>query len=94
MLVWEDYRVGSQPGPLGPDPLPARQLGTHDRACALGGLCKNSKLGWLRRSSMSEAPRQVPGAQLPCAEARLQMLFLRVRPEIQAFLHLPPRWPS
>lgn len=38
--------------------------------------------------------RQVPGAQLPSEEACLQMLFLRVRPEIQAFLHLPPRWPS
>lgn len=36
--------------------------------------------------------RQVPGAQRPSEEAHLQMLFLRVRPEIQAFLHLPPRW--
>lgn len=38
--------------------------------------------------------RQVPGAQLPSKEARLQMLFLRVRPESQAFLRLPPRWPA
>lgn len=52
--MWEDCRVGSQPGPLGQDPLPARQLRTHDRACALGGLCKSSKLGWPTRDSMSE----------------------------------------
>lgn len=32
--MWEDCRVGSQPGPLGQDPLPARQLGTHDGLCS------------------------------------------------------------
>lgn len=73
----------------------ARQLGTHDGLCS-GWAMQEQQAGLAKDRLPVRGPslRQVPGAQPPSEEARLQMLFLRVRPEIQAFLHLPPRWPS
>lgn len=85
--------MGSQPGPLGG--RTHCQLGTHSRAqlrCVLEA--RDSTPGLAEGRLHVRGPRR-KFLEPSCSaqEARPQMLFLRVRPEIQACLGLPPRGP-
>lgn len=91
--VWEGCGVGSQPGPLGG--RTHCQLGTHSRAqlrCVLEA--RDSTPGLAEGRLHVRGPhRKFLEPSCSAQEARPQMLFLRVRPEIQACLGLPPRGP-
>jgi hypothetical protein len=92
--VWEEHGVESHPGPLRQDLLPTQH--PQQGPCAVGAPHKtaeqDSKLSQLRRLCSIGPCWKFLKPSSSGWEARPQMLFLRVRPDIHALLGLPPPW--